>query len=134
MVPTPRVSQGEFTSAAAVSSTDVWAVGFHSGLENLTEHWDGMAWEKVGVPAPSNGQLLAVSATSSTDVWAVGFYDKGVNRSLTEHWDGAGWTWVPSPNPGQARKGDTFLAGISAIGPDDAWAVGFSTGGVAGTP
>ena len=61
---------------AAVSSSDVWAVG-SQGSRTLTEHWDGTRWSVVTSPNPlpttkGNNFLTSVTTVSSGDVWAVG--------------------------------------------------------------
>jgi hypothetical protein len=71
--------------------------------------------------------LEGVSATGPHDVWAVGncsddYWDSygGPRLTLVEHWDGTRWNIVSSPNPGIRHE----LSAVSAIAPDDAWAVG----------
>jgi hypothetical protein len=62
-----------FSSLAAVSPSDVWAVG-GSGTGSLIANWTGHAW--VQEPAPrlhhAVGGIDSVSAASATDVWAAG--------------------------------------------------------------
>ena len=89
IVANPTISQGDsaLSGVAAISASDVWAVG-----GPLIEHWDGVAWKVVSNPgASSNGFLNAIAAISSKDVWAVG----SGNGALIEHWDGATWKVVP---------------------------------------
>src|SRR5204863_8090882 len=83
-IPSPNVGTFNDCSALlgvdAVSSNDVWAVGYVDttapGTLTLIEHWDGAQWSIVPSPSVSNStqQLNSVSAISSNDVWAVGFY------------------------------------------------------------
>jgi hypothetical protein len=79
------------------------------------------------VPSPNRGvavnELKAVAVLGRSNAWAVGFWTPptGVNRTLIQHWDGASWTVVPSPNSG---LGDNELTAVSAVAPDDVWAVG----------
>jgi hypothetical protein len=41
------------------------------------------------------------------------------------HWNGSHWAQVPSPSPRGVGIGPfTVLAGVSALSPKDAWAVG----------
>jgi hypothetical protein len=104
-------------SIAAISSTDVWALGFgvlstspdlNQSLEFL-EHWDGRHWHVALNPFP--GFAAALGATSADDVWAVG------DAGLIEHFNGKTWTQVPN------LGGD--LAGVAALSPTDAWAMSF---------
>jgi hypothetical protein len=90
IVPTPDLSHAPlgllfsqpFTlrSVAAVSASDIWAVGFqvnpNTGAEvTLTEHFDGKAWSVVPSPdgSLSNNELFGVTALPTGSVVAVGF-------------------------------------------------------------
>lgn len=122
-----------FSSVTAVSSSDVWAVGYevpnvkHEHHYTLVEHWDGARWSRI--PSPNIGQydnwLQGVTALSSTDVWAVG-YDFGTAGnglfSLFEHWDGAAWRLAAGP-PALERSGNDLYA-VTAAGPGLLRAVG----------
>ena len=120
------------TGVAAISSSDVWAVG-SSGSTPVAEHWNGSAWSQVTAPAPpgaASSTLTAVSAVSADDVWAVGtdFSAAGPQLTLIEHWDGSAWSVVPSPDLG---PGTNQLNGVAAVSANDVWAVGnTSVGGV----
>lgn len=128
--PNPEGS-GSLTAVAAVSDTDVWAIGSY-GMQgtdgkSLAEHWDGSSWQQVPMATPSGAnevRLTGVAAVSAKDVWAVGSWaGAGTGdgyASLTEHWNGRSWTIVPSPNPGLNRQ----LHGVAALSPTDVWAVG----------
>jgi hypothetical protein len=120
--PNPGTYNGNVLNAvAAVSSNDVWAVGWYqsgpTGQEGgaLTMHWDGAHWTVI--PNPSRGTLYGVTAISSNDVWAVG------EQSIL-HWNGTSWSVVSFPPP----PGDSYqiLKGISAVSASDIWAVGYS--------
>lgn len=123
--PNPNPYSDELSGVAAVSSTDVWAVGSAgystpAGAKTLIEHWDGTAWSPVSSPAPGTASsLTAVSATSATDAWAVGTSD---NNTLILHWDGTAWSQVTGPGLGSGGQ----LSGVSATSTTDAWAVGTS--------
>jgi hypothetical protein len=122
--PNPGAQLNELLGVAAVSPTDVWAVGFSQAsqfgsTQTLTEHWNGSTWSVVpSQDASINDQLAAVAAVSSTDVWAVGKFISGSNvETLIEHWNGTSWSLVSSPAAG-------LLAGIAVVSPSDIWAVG----------
>jgi hypothetical protein len=100
---------------AAISSTDVWAVGYD------IEHWDGAEWSVV--PGTNHDYLWGAAAASSSDVWAVGT-DYSFAHTLIRHWDGTTWTKVPSPNTGSPSN---ELQDVAVVAPDDVWAVGFSS-------
>jgi hypothetical protein len=74
-----------------------------------------------------NITLSAVTAISSDDVWAVGGgadpNDPDNSDPAVEHWDGAAWVQVPAEATAENEEG---LVGVSAVGPNDIWAVGSS--------
>jgi hypothetical protein len=110
-------------SIAAISSTDVWAVGnvyIMYSSSALVQHWNGTAWSIVTDASPATGRAEAVAAISSNDVWAVGTNN---NLTFTEHWNGSAWTAVASPSPTSVSN----LAAVTAISTSDVWAVGTST-------
>src|SRR5262249_3277955 len=79
--PNARAGNNTLRAVSAVSSKDVWAVGFlqaagGSPRLTLTEHWNGHRWRVVPSPSPGGADniLLAVAAVSATDVWAVGSF------------------------------------------------------------
>ena len=117
IVGSPNVGTGDniLTGVAAISSKDVWAVGY-SPNGALALHFDGMVWHVVS--APSACQFNAMTAISANDLWAVG------NMSLqpcAEHFDGTSWTLVHTPAMGSS---DNTLLGVSASSSTNVWAVG----------
>jgi hypothetical protein len=126
VVPSPSIgpAHNEFYGAAAISASDVWAVGYVNNGQTLTEHWDGTQWSVVPSPNPGAGNfLLGVTTVSTSDVWAVGWLlnNAGFDQTVIEHWDGTHWSIVPSPNGG----GDSHLTGAAEVSASDVWAVGF---------
>jgi hypothetical protein len=93
-------------------------------------HWDGTAWRIVPSPnrltTPGRGaidSLSGVTAIAPDDVWAVGYtvsYDDPY-RTLAMHWNGSTWTIADTPDPGSPYNA---LNDVTAVGPDDVWAVG----------
>lgn len=136
LVSSPSVeSEATLRSIAAVSSTDIWAVGYQpvqgSSSQPLVLHRDGSAWSLVSVPSPSSFPtgLYGVAAISSHDVWTVGFYVDEKTRNtltLTEHWDGTKWSIVPSPNPSTMANNaiEDSLYSVYALASNNVWAVG----------
>src|SRR5207244_691981 len=136
IVPSPNANSrtNYLNRVSAVASNDVWAVGYYIAVvggggydRTLAEHWDGNQWSIVPSPNVStdNNVLNSVSVLSSNDVWAVGSYlnnNLGV-LTLVEHWDGVQWSVVSSPNPPAAYQ--STLEGVSAVSPNDVWAVGW---------
>lgn len=112
----------------AVSSNDVWAVGYYEVNEigrTLTLHWDGSAWGLVSSPNIDNGNisyggsnqvpidsnyLNTVVSFSEGAVWAFGETNTNSysNPSLAIRWDGKTWKVVEAPK----------LGGISAASID----------------
>jgi hypothetical protein len=84
----------QLTAAAAVSTADIWAVGYvgtpavtyssqgepqSTAVQTLTEHWNGTAWSVVDAPdvAARDGVepwdvFTSIAAINTDDVWAVG--------------------------------------------------------------
>jgi hypothetical protein len=135
-IPSPnpgKCNQGNFgnvlTSIAAVSSTDIWAVGFtfpcNALLQPMAIHWDGTKWSVVATPKLpfNNNALNGVVAFASNNVYAAGFQtaSNGATLTLIEHWDGTSWSVVSSPNKNQTGN---VLSSISGTSPTDIWAVG----------
>jgi hypothetical protein len=120
------------TGVAALSPTDVWAVGYTQGQAvtqtPLIEHYDGQSWSIVPAPFPEQSDfnaLYSVAAISANDVWAIGYQnqnDQGqTGQGLIEHWDGTQWTAIASPIAGNA----TILLGVTAFSSTDITAVGY---------
>jgi len=136
-VPSPnpgRCAQGNFgnvlNSVAAISSKDVWAVGFsfpcNAFFRTMAMHFDGVKWTVVPtpkLPTNNNNALNGVIALASNNVFAVGFQagSNGATITLIEHWDGTSWKVVSSPN---LNNTGNVLSGISASSANDIWAVG----------
>ena len=129
--PSPASINNELYSVAAISASDVWAVGFvtinTSGQtpvdQTLIEHWNGSSWSVVKSPNPGSGgdHLSAVAAISASDVWAVGDSNT-LSKTLTEHWNGSHWSVVSSPNPGSGG----VLHAVAAVSAGDVWATGYA--------
>ena len=128
--PVPSRAHGVyFTSVDAISSADVWAVGYGAAKkgnnydEPVVEHWNGKLWNIITTPKLSGDAVLrSVSGKAQDDVWAVGSRPRVTGRSywLIEHWNGKHWKIVSGPNA------VTQLNGVDAISKDDVWAVGVS--------
>lgn len=125
----PDVEGADFRAVAALSPTDVWAVGEQEEppfAHTLVQHWDGAAWSVVASPNPGDdeNELRGIAALSPTDIFAVGGYAADeVDHPLAMHWDGARWRQVSSqePFPGE---GITEFHGVSALSSLELWAVG----------
>jgi hypothetical protein len=127
--PNPGTKSYFIKAVSAISTNDVWNVGFTADKNGdnhmtLTEHWNGSQWSII--PSPNAGTqdnfLLGVVAISTSNVWAVGL---GISRSggSTQilHWNGTRWSIVPSPNPGSTFY---YLGEARAVSANDIWSVG----------
>ncbi|HCI81875.1 MAG TPA: hypothetical protein DHW02_19540 [Ktedonobacter sp.] len=121
------------SSVAAVSASDVWAVGdfvTSSGFaQTLIEQWNGSSWSIVASPNQSSydNELYSVTAVSATDIWAVGAFQSSefsLDQTLIEHWDGTSWSIVASPNQGSGING---LSAVAAVSATNIWAVGYAS-------
>ncbi len=117
-------------AAAAVSRSDVWAVGFSFSCSALLKpmilNWNGRHWSVVPNPALNvndNAALNGVVALASDNIYAVGYQPapNGAVLTLIEHWDGTSWSVVASPNP--SPTGNT-LSAVAATPSGELWAVG----------
>ncbi|HZU67369.1 MAG TPA: hypothetical protein VFA09_08825 [Ktedonobacteraceae bacterium] len=127
--PNPGSTSNALGSIAAVSASDIWAVGTSSNnnstSQTLIEHWNGTQWSVVTSPNPGSfsNALDGIVVISSGDIWAVGSFSNNSTSSqtLVEQWDGSQWSVVTSPNPGSAGNG---LSSIAAVNANNLWAVG----------
>lgn len=121
IIPSPNMrgtTNNSLTSVTAISTKDVWAVGYTSA-QPLVEHWGGKTWQIVSSPSVAQAQLHDIVRVPGTgQLWAVGY--TGTDQTFVEHWDGNTWTVVPSPTIGSYN----FLNSIAAISSNDIWAVG----------
>jgi hypothetical protein len=106
-------------AVTAFGPADAWAVGGR-GSGSLTAHWNGRRWAEVR--SPGAGSLSDVAGTGRADVWAVGGTADGT-ASVIQRWNGARWTAFP--HVAATAASPLSLAGVAAIRPADAWAVGF---------
>jgi hypothetical protein len=144
--PSPGAQQNILYGVAAITDSDVWAVGAEqdaSGLwRTLTEHWDGSKWSVVkSVDAGANGnQLYAVKAVATNDIYAVG-QQAGTgfpNQALIEHWDGTSWSIVSGPSDPSASAlplGVTATASsLTVVGQQETDTAPYTTYVAAGAP
>jgi hypothetical protein len=119
----PEVFDARLDEVSAVASNDVWVAGQQISGGAPTLHWDGTAWTVV--PAPAS-YLSALYARAPDDVWAMWHvYDLNEGRIYAIRWNGTQWEEVPTNVVTFASW--TSVESITAIGPDDAWAVGGAT-------
>lgn len=112
---------------AALSASNVWAVGSSPGTGPLVEHWDGTRWSVVPTPTSVSGMfmsdyaLYSIAAAAPDDIWTAGGMPvancSSVAPALIEHWDGKQWAVVTGLPQG-------VLHSLAFAGANDAWAVG----------
>jgi hypothetical protein len=130
-VPLDGATSGVLNEVDATYSGTAWAVG-HADAQRRTliTRYRAGAWSTVPSPSPGVGahQLNGVSMISDWDGWAVGGYNASAGGAdldnLILRWNGSTWTRVPVPNAG---TGINMLTAVTAVGPNNAWAVGYLT-------
>jgi hypothetical protein len=133
IISSPDIGPSDSLSGvAAVSASDVWAVGSSSNSmhypQTLIEKWNGTQWKVVPSPNVKGDQntLSAVTVVSANDIWTVGSSFNANTKSiqtLTEHWNGTKWSIVSSPNGSNSFNS---LNGVTAVSSNDVWTVGDS--------
>ncbi|MGE0871140.1 MAG: WD40/YVTN/BNR-like repeat-containing protein [Kofleriaceae bacterium] len=118
-------SNYDWSSVAAISSTDVWVVGSLSDSSAKAAHFDGSVWTPVafGDIYDLRWRFLSVSATAANAVWAVG--SDGNNGSISDttgplvaSYDGIDWTLHKN------LPTSKYLRSVWARTANDVWAVG----------
>jgi hypothetical protein len=108
------------TSVAAVSPSDIWAVGTTAFFQHTYAlHWDGATWTEVATPRDegSTNQASDVSAITSDRVYMFGTTcEAGDCAPIANRWDGDQW------RPASAKL--RGLRAIDGVSPVDAWGVG----------
>lgn len=133
----------DLTSVDAISSDDVWAVGFYPPVaaaspgpfsandSTLVEHWNGTVWSIVPAPdATAGDNLNSVSGVTPNDVWAVGGATYVIpitggtppisqpiayDAPLVEHWNGSSWKIVAAPTLGLDPHNPAALAKVKSL-------------------
>ena len=132
IAPAGGAQGAELSGVAAISGTDVWAVGHYRDpvsmqIQSLIERWNGHKWSLVDSPAPAGSELAGVAAFAENDVWAVGNDGTG---PLVLHWDGKVWAVsysqvaVQAGGAGSGGSGAGTLTAVTALSSSDVWAVG----------
>lgn len=139
--PLPAFSSGvaSLSGIAVIAPDNAWAVGsvrsgdYSSGYsyQAFILRWDGSAWREVAGASTQDGknpQFSGISALSANDIWAVGSIINASKqtRELIEHWNGQNWQLVPGPGQGNIlyHIDSATLNGVTAVSPNDVWAVG----------
>ncbi len=116
------------TAVSAPSGDDVWAVGQFSDISGTAAYalyWNGASWTSTQLVAGAGNLPSSVVALGPNDVWATVNTQNGGNAYI-QHWNGSSWS-VAASRP--ATEYPT-LAGITARGATDVWAVGGFLGNI----
>jgi hypothetical protein len=138
----PTFVGGGLFADVAVTGDTVWVTGGKNEmvpngplLEPFAARLDGDDWTMVDVPlfdivgeqTLARYRLRAVGGIAADDVWMGGWLlvvGEPIHDAVLMHWDGGDWTWFDVrpllTNPGAGSS----IESITAIGPDDVWAVG----------
>jgi len=132
--PNPGTGYNDLMGMAALSATNIWAVGnaynhHKARTKTLIEHWDGAQWSVVKSPNvfQERNFLSQVATLSATNIWAVGYSQNqgGITapeHTLIEHWNGTNWRMMSSPNPGQNHN---ILNAVTEVpGSNQVWTIG----------
>jgi hypothetical protein len=129
----PRIGgEAQLLGVAAVSSSDVWAVGFSQGDAGpFSLHWNGVLWQRVPTPGSSLHLPTDVAAVATDDVWMVGWHWVAAHTSDTgfaEHWDGSTWKGKELPHDSYRGSTNNYVYDVAAVSATDLWAVGGTNG------
>lgn len=132
LVETPNLGTvaNRFNAVDELSPDAAYAVGQTSnGVSDapLAAVFEAGTWALLPLPSDlSEGTLTGVAAIATDDVWVVGSTGDpvvGSERALALRWDGTAWErGSVSPAIGGGRSA---LVAVTALGPDDVWAVGY---------
>jgi hypothetical protein len=136
--PDPGGTGNILYGVAAISDSDVWAVGGQqdaSGIWHpLAMHWNGSSWSVVPAVDPNGGGNLfyAVSAVSSNNVYASGQTGSAFpSQALVEQWNGSSWSTVKAQADSSASLepfGMTATgSAVTAVGATDSGTAPFTT-------
>jgi hypothetical protein len=132
----PGSAYNVISNLAAISSTDMWAVGAfgntHSGPDQtLAMRWNGSAWSHVVTPdlGPGNDDLWGVTTVPGAtvdmnNVWTVGDYTDSLKVEHPQAFRFNTLTAWAQFTPANYGNGNNLLIGATAIGANNVWAVG----------
>ena len=116
---------GSFNQTAAISKTNIWAVGDTYTTAGKTiyqpfvRHFNGSSWRAITIPHSSGSTADWVSASAASNVWVGGLKNNSTATTVVYRWNGARWVKIPVPAV-------TYLQGVIALAPRNAWAFGSS--------
>jgi hypothetical protein len=149
--PNPGSFLNELDSVRAISSTDVWALGYFIASPGgphklLVAHWNGTTWSQFGVPAAVAKNLLVTrfqtfDPVSATSVYAIQPHVVRLPHGVIKsdeilHWNGSSWSKTGCRDLRRRQDCDPSffgaeLSGVSAVSNSDVWAAGYTCPGLA---
>jgi len=105
----------EFTAAAAVSATDLWAVDYGGALVHSS---DGFTWKEQPGLVRWSQELSAVSFPDADDGWVAGATQPFAQGGVILHTSDGGATWAP-----QASALGGELSGVEFVDDAHGWAI-----------
>jgi hypothetical protein len=117
-------SSGFFTQVAAISRSNIWAVGDTSTTAGkpiyrpFVRHFNGSSWQAITIPHATDSTADWVSGTAG-NVWVGGLKNSPDADDVVYRWNGARWAKIPMPAL-------TALDDVTALSPDNVWALGSS--------
>jgi hypothetical protein len=116
---------GSFSQTAAVSKTNIWAVGdIRTAAGKIIyrpfiRHFNGSSWQAITLPHASGSTADWVSASAADNVWVGGLKNGPIATTVVHQWNGARWAKIPLPAM-------TYLQGVVALAANNVWAFGTS--------
>ncbi|WP_052852306.1 hypothetical protein [Streptomyces avicenniae] len=128
---------GQLLDTVQIDPYTTWAFGMHRGedvpdsplLLGLDTRTD-QGWQEIELPAYGGGMneinaATAVPGSGGAEAWLVGLADlEETGGILTYHLTDGVWRAVTAPLPPKAEFGG--FSAVSALAPDDVWAVGWA--------
>ena len=111
---------------AVLSNSDVWIVGYSTGVSAVAIHWNGSSWSSDPPPVPAGAsgvELNRVEKINGTSkVIGVGYYVKSSKfYPYAVEWTGSAWRVMSTPT---SPQGNFF--GVVVRSASSAWAVGWA--------
>jgi hypothetical protein len=132
-----RLPDAELLDVAALSPSDVWAVGDEGQSPPqsrfLEVHWDGRRWSSYSQPSPNGGygadpgpELVGLAAPAANDVWAAGDAENSGGPAWPDtvlfHWTGTSWRKALTPPL-------VWVSAVAARAPSELWIAGVTGNG-----
>ncbi|MEU8135523.1 hypothetical protein [Streptodolium elevatio] len=122
------------TGVTKPDAATTWVAGFRlvdegGGLDFqpvVYEKNGGGRWTEIPTAPGESGRINAIASTSKKDAWVVGDqkgYDPG-GPIMAQHWNGRSWKSVDVPTAPDSTGGG--LLSVSAVGPNNVWAAGWT--------